>query len=268
MKGVKKVHLVALAVSFLSVVGVDPAQSLADDSTGTSILVIGDSHSAGAFGKNLDKDLRTAFPKADVSFYAASSATPDYYYYGTSSHGGFYEHFGSAKVVESSEKTREQPTPKLPDLLSRSHATVTVVALSTNLLRGSLDNAREQILRTIKTVKDTGSQCIWVGGPDERFVSREMQESLYRVLEAATEEGGCRLIDSRKYTHYPDGVGGGIHYDDIWARSSNGGQIHVGATMAAEWADKVTTEIAGIMNGPSGTPGEPAGAGGTSAPAK
>jgi hypothetical protein len=219
------------------------------DGTGVRLLMIGDSHSAGKFGFTVDHALRKALPKAKVTFYAASSATPDYYYYGTSSHGGFYQHYAGEHESESTKDLPDQPTPKLTELLAQSKATVTVVALSTNLLRGSLDGARAQILKTIKTIKSRGSQCIWVGGPDERFVSRDVQEELYKILKSATDEGGCTLIDSRSYTHYPDVGGKGIHYDEIWEPDCNGKLVHTGPGLAADWGKKVTGRILGAIGG-------------------
>jgi hypothetical protein len=211
------------------------------------ILMIGDSHTVGTFGHTVDASLRAALPHAQLTVYGASSATPDYYFYGTSSHGGFYEHSASGAVFGITAAHPDQPTPKLSDLLKQTQVTVAVIALGTNLLRNPLDGARAQIVRAIQTVKDHGARCIWVGGPDERFVTREVQDDLYKILKSATDETGCTLIDSRKYTHYPDAGGGGIHYDDIWVTDSAGKRVHVGVTMAEEWAKKVTAEILGIL---------------------
>lgn len=242
MKAMRKIHRLGWLLMGTAAIS---SVAFAD---GVRILMIGDSHSAGTFGFTLDHELRSALPKAKVTFYAASSATPDYYYYGTSSHGGFYQHPANAQASESNKENPDQPTPKLTALLAQSKATVTVVALSTNLLRGSLDTARAQILRTIKTIRDSGSQCIWVGGPDERFVAHDVQDELYKILKSATDEGGCALIDSRRYTHYPDVGGGGVHYDEIWEPDCNGQRVHTGPGLARDWGKKVTTEILANVN--------------------
>jgi hypothetical protein len=208
---------------------------------------VGDSHSVGVFGRTLDQALRSRFPRAHVWFYGESSATPDYYAYGLSSHGGFFQHLDGAAPRYSSPAQPEAACPKLGGLLAKTHATVAIVALGTNLLRTPLDGARAQIDRALQAIRAQGSRCIWVGGPDERFVPREKQAELYRILAEATQEAGCALIDSRRFTHYPDRGGDGIHYDGIVLPAANGQPVHVGIDKAREWARQVGDEIARVI---------------------
>ena len=245
----KKTVLAKILVGFLAAIA---PFAHADDEDGAPwgppgvILVIGDSHSAGTFGKTLDQELRTQFAQAKVSTYASSSATPAYYFDSTPSHGGFFAHPDGKPAVSGTVKTPETITPSLPRLLDQTHAQVTVVALGTNLIGVSDEEVRKQITETVQAIQVHHSHCIWVGEPDLRpdtpRFSIENQNHLYFMLKGVTMPLGCPFVDSRAYTSYPPTGGHGIHYDDL-------GEL--GREKGRAWADAVTREITKIVMEPN-----------------
>lgn len=212
----------------------------ADDSP--AILVIGDSHFTGPFGPAFDEDLHKKSPGARISIYASSSATPNYFFEGTLSHGGNYTHVeGQAAVLshvplkQGDPSVKEIPTPLLPTLLDQLKPSTTVVALGANNIRGYPASNKSQIDRTIEAIQAHHSRCIWVGPPDERFASRTQQDAYYDLLRQ-TIAGRCALIDSRKFTEYPPDGGDGIHYNERLGPQQ-------GVTQARSWALGTATKI-------------------------
>jgi hypothetical protein len=201
---------------------------------GETILVAGDSHTAGSFGRRLDAALRAA-PLTRVATYGVCSASPQSYLSETElACGHLFRDFGGAAPAkwlggrvrkgrwpDGAGGTREVElvkTPGLAQLLADHFPTLTVVALGSNGLTG------DSVRATLEAVHKNGSACVWIGPPDMRTPSAATVDAIYailrrqKVIETATREeasaDSCRLIDSRAfgYLRYPAKSGDGTHY--------------------------------------------------------
>lgn len=86
-------------------------------------------------------------------------------------------------------------------------------------------------------VAEKADQCIWIGPPDARKFSAAAINDVYVLLDKLADKHGCTLIDSRKYTQYPDVGGDGLHYSG-----------KVGTSIAKSWADNVFRhDILGVL---------------------
>lgn len=221
-----------------------------------TILVVGDSHTAGSFGQKLDDSLR-AVPGGRVATYGVCSASPQSYFSETSHPcGHLFRDFGKkapakwlgGRVYKETRPdgkggTREVEmvkTPELQQLLADHNPTLTVVALGSNVpISGS------SIRKTLDAIHKNNSACVWIGPPDMRRPSPGRIDAVYatlrenKVAEPVTLEeartDSCLLIDSRafSYLHYPEKGGDGTHY---------GGEL---APLGAKWgADAAAAVLA------------------------
>jgi lysophospholipase L1-like esterase len=220
-----------------------------------TILVVGDSHTAGSFGQRLDGALR-ADAGSRVATYGVCSASPQSYLSETEHSCGYlFRDFGGtapAKWLGGRVRKSDQyggkggrrqvtivKTPELAQLLSDHVPTVAVIALGSNGLTA------DSVRRTLEAVHKSGAACVWIGPPDMRKPSSASVDAIYailrghKVVETATlaeaRADSCRLIDSRAfpYLRYPAEGGDGTHYN---------GQI---APLAVRWgADAAAAVLA------------------------
>lgn len=205
---------------------------LAVPASAENILVVGDSHTVGPFGQNLDDALR-ADAASRVSTFGVCSARPESYLSETA-HGCGWLFRGvdkkapakwlGGRVFKQKQKNAQGEeiqvdyvkTPELAQLLSDHSPDVVVIALGSNM--PTTDAALD---KTLDLVHRTGASCFWVGPPDMRRPSRKAVDGVYRQLEdkgittSADLKTACRLIDSRDfaYLRYPKEGGDGTHYN-------------------------------------------------------
>jgi len=209
-----------------------------------TILVVGDSHTVGAFGQRLDGALR-AEAGTRVATYGVCSASPQSYLSETEHSCGFlFRDFrGAAPAkwlgnrVREANQARFVRTPELAQLVSDYTPTLTVVALGSNGL------TEDSVRRTLEAVHKNGAACVWIGPPDMRKPSSTSIDAIYAILrkQKVTEKAtiaqaradSCRLIDSRAfgYLRYPANSGDGTHY--------GGGLAPLGARWGADAAAAV-----------------------------
>jgi hypothetical protein len=215
----------------LSTLAILPRSAFAEEHR---ILYIGDSHSVGTFGRTLDALLRKA-PGFQVSTYAVCSSSPDWFFTGQATHCGAFFHpwEGSAQSLQHA------PAPLLTPLLEKLHPEFTIVALGANQLRGTIEDAKKQIHRMTSEIHAKESRCIWVGPPDEGFISHAAQDRFYEMLTSSLSTLDCPLIDSRKFTKYPPQGGDRIHYDSLGA---------AGVSIGQNWGKSVGELILNAVN--------------------
>jgi len=204
-------------------------------SAGETILIIGDSHTAGPFGGALDDALRAA-PGTRVATYGVCSARP-HSYFSETPHGcgrrfQDFDKQAPAKWLGSRVYRQQRPdgkggtrevefvkTPAFEQLLGDHSPTTTVVALGSNL-----PISAASVKKTLALIHESGAACVWVGPPNMRKPSQAQMDEVYATLEkngvtttATLEEARknkCRLIDSRAFPalRYPESGGDGTHY--------------------------------------------------------
>lgn len=195
---------------------------------GTKVLEIGDSHSVGTFGKDLDAKLRGT--GAQVSTYASAGATASSFVNGSSNKYGYWE-----KKANGSEKSvgygKSQAAPKLHNLIGQEKPDVIIVNLGANF-RGS--NPKSEVDKIGQIAKKHGIPIVWVGPPKTKADNSNpssIQQFDQKMAEAVAPYG--KYVASSGLT--PKYAGGdGLHYS-----GAEGTQI------AHQWADGVFKAVTG-----------------------
>lgn len=188
------------------------------------ILMIGDSHSVGIFGHKLTDLIKTTAPKIELMAVASCGSEPHWWLTGKSTHCGLRTLYpnGFDNTIHNA------PTPKLADLFNLTKPKMTIVQLGSNLVLLTKQERETYTQAMMNIIQQNGGQCIWISAPASRKFSSADLHDVYEVLKTVTKKTHCKLIDSRKYTKYPNTGGDGLHY---------GGQE--GGLIATHWAEKV-----------------------------
>lgn len=197
----------------------------------TKTLIISDSHGTGAFGSKLTNLFESQ--KEEVSFFAYGGTTAIDWIEGNNLTWGFWEHQPGLQDVRSTN----QAAPIFEKLLKRIKPTQVIIVLGTNLLwRERLPKDADSIQTLINLSRDMGAKCLWVGPPDLKPKYENQQRrvlEIHQQLEQEIPGTHCGLIKSWNFTNYPQGLGDGIHYDQIQGK---------GKDLAEAWASKVFEE--------------------------
>ncbi|PKL76021.1 MAG: hypothetical protein CVV27_12365 [Candidatus Melainabacteria bacterium HGW-Melainabacteria-1] len=195
------------------------------------VLHIGDSHTVGIYGKEMDKLLRATGAK--VESYGSAGSSPRWWLTGQSTRSGFYGKDETGKTDAPADWRAPHPTPKLPNLLNRFKPNVVMISLGANLLGASPASIDKQVRELAEIAKASGAKIIWVGPPDGRESKKptSKQNALYAQLQKTASEYGA-FIDSRPLTDYPAKGGDGVHY---WGSE--------GSKIAKSWAGNVYEQI-------------------------
>lgn len=222
-------------------------------------MYIGDSHSVGTFGQEMNQWIRNR-PDTDFTFFASGGTAPFQWLHGTAPVRCWLKDNETnttaptkgvclGKEIPSTEKT-----PKFETLLKKSYQNkIAIIAHGTNFgTKGSAkqtpeEQFKEQVASTIELIKKAsnhGYQCFWIGPPKMRKYEGAPLEIKYSIIQTAIQKAAekyktkCTLIDSRPLTQYPASTRlDGIHY--TFPGASNAESIKT----SKEWAQKVTLQL-------------------------
>jgi len=225
------------------------ARALQSMTGAPGILYIGDSHTAGTFGREIDAMLRSGYPTRRVETYGECGASALWYLPGnevsghTSDCGTWFHRYNPKDPSKLESLTAPAPTPLLPKLLASRPETV-IVALGANMAnwkKGGLYGVG--LAKDIAdAVGDAGARCIWIGPPDEAgfLTEARAREQNKRLNERLKETLGdsCVYIPSR------------TKYDRSWPDAE---KLHYPPDAAEAWAIQVFTDLRRIL-GPGGYP--------------
>jgi hypothetical protein len=244
---------------FLSVGGLGLASTA---SAGTKVLVVGDSHTVGLFGKGVLSVL-DGQPDLDTAMVARCSSSPQHWLGDASvkplgSNCGHFERGyrdPSGKRDAGRNLKGNPPLPSVASLVSRGKPAFVVIALGTNQLPRSesisLESAKEAVDRLIDQAKSGGARCIWVGPPNEptSVFSKANQDRFNILLRTATRAKGCLFVDSRDVTNAKD------------TAADRANHIHYLTSAGTKWGKAVGAEILGAIrsNGATSSASSPAG---------
>lgn len=212
--------------------------ALAQSAFGEDVLVIGDSHSCGAFGKRL---FENRLERGDnVTLYCTPSSSPQHWMNGTNPAGHECKVRSSARP-ELSACGGDGRTPSLSTLLARHAGARVVVALGTNSLHST--QAGSSYRDFAAAIQASGRACDWIGPPhlnpaDASGSSRERIRALQRNLDGFyvslndVVSSACSLVDSRPST--APGTAGHATSDGV----------HRGNVAGRAWADGVSPSLA------------------------
>ena len=195
------------------------------------VLHIGDSHTVGIYGQEMDKHLRSTGAK--VATYGSAGSSPKWWITGQTTRSGFFSRDGEEKTTRPAKWNDPHPTPKLKALLEQFRPNVVVFSLGANLIAATPTAIERQMREIAEMAKTYGTEIIWIGPPDGRESKKptSKQNELYNTLERVAKDYGD-FIDSRPLTEYPASGGDGVHY---WGAE--------GSRVAKGWAEDVFEQI-------------------------
>lgn len=195
------------------------------------VLHIGDSHTVGIYGQEMDKHLRKT--GAQVATYGSAGSSPKWWMTGQTTRSGFFSRDAEEKTTRPAKWNDPHPTPKLKNLLEEFRPNVVVFSLGANLIGANPSTIESQMREIADLAKSYGTEIIWVGPPDGRESKKptSKQSELYETLSRVARDYGS-FIDSRPLTEYPKTGGDGVHY---WGKE--------GTRIAKAWAEDVFDQI-------------------------
>lgn len=199
------------------------------------VLHIGDSHTVGIYGKEMDNLLRKTGAK--VTTVGSAGSSPSWWLNNKETKSGFYMKDQDGNVDSPANWKAPHVTPKLTDLIEKYHPNVIIFSLGANLVHENAEVIENQVKMVAKIAKKNNTKIIWVGPPNGRSDKKpkEVQDFLYEHIQKVANEYGAEFIDSRPYTSYPDNLkGDGVHFG-----GEEGGKI------ARNWANSVFNQIQG-----------------------
>ncbi len=193
------------------------------------LLIVGDSHTVGTFGRELDQVLRERVGENAVATYGSCGSAPSHWASGSPTQCGYFFRGTEGRAARGTRA----PTPIFTEKLRALRPRGVVIALGANLMGVSLEASARSISLMLAPLREASLPCVWVGPPDGRNKTEPKFSQLYEVIERETH-GVCRLIDSRKLTDYPARGGDGAHYDSL----GESGRI-----VARAWAREVGRQV-------------------------
>jgi lysophospholipase L1-like esterase len=192
-------------------------------------LLVGDSHTEGVFGDELDRLLRKS--GAIVAGYGVGGSTPRWWMTGEKTPWGAVERTENGEVIRS-EKIA---TPLLSVLLKKHRPNRVIVALGTNLIwKDTPESIREQVAQFLKLIPESAT-CIWIGPPLLGPKYREKVKTVSNVLGTSLKNSICSYLDSFDVAKVPETSGSDqIHFE------SAGDE---GVTRARLWAEWVSQKL-------------------------
>jgi len=217
--------LFAVFSLILSLFGGAPAfasHSFVAGASDPRILVIGDSHSVGPFGRALSDALKTVTPKSSI--YASCGSVVSSWFLGSRTRCGYF----FRNEVNEISHGKIGNTPKIPGMLKTLKPDLLVVELSGNYARDfSPAEAIADMQKLVKLIEELPMQCLWISAPDSRK-NPEIRSKIYSwVVEAVGHR--CAVLNAQEHTQYPAEGGDGIHY---WREAD-----------VQEWVDAVMSKI-------------------------
>ena len=191
----------------------------------STVLIIGNSHLVGPFGWYLDENLRKS--GLQVATFASCGSIAKWWSSGQKTTCGFYSNNLKGEVF----KATVHPTPILSELLLQVRPDTVLVELGANYVNTPSDEfAINDLKAMVKTIKDSGARCYWIGSPDSRKYRTE-RPRIYRLITEAVGSD-CPIFNSMNVTSYPETGGDGVHY---WFKE--------GMPIARKWADAVSMDF-------------------------
>jgi len=191
---------------------------------GSRVLVIGDSHTAGIYGTELDRQLRAR--GARVHTVGSSGASATNFINGRGTTVGYAEHGTDGRTT----RTASHATPRLEDLINQDRPDTIVVNLGANFRGANPAQIQSQVSSLGEIARRHGIAVKWVGPPKPRDGNPAQVQRFDQQMAAAVAPYG-EYISSVPYT--PEYAGpDGRHY---------GGAR--GTQLAQQWAQGIASRL-------------------------
>jgi len=169
------------------------------------VMLIGDSHSVGPFGRHLDFLLR----KEGYIVHTAAScgSTLKNWITGKSTNCGFFSKNIKGEVIEYNTGQ----TPLLKNIFDEVKPNILLIEMGANYQYYTFEKQiQEEIRSVLKFYAPMVDRCIWVTHPDSRKYPE--QRLKLALLISETVLPFCEVFHSYEVTKYPSKGGDGIHY--------------------------------------------------------
>jgi hypothetical protein len=174
------------------------------------ILQIGDSQSAGIFGKIWHSWMRDQGHKSFHLVARGGSTTESWMDYSKLA-GKFRRLDGRGKV----SYVEQNKMSSLVDLLVEASPRTLIIQLGGNMVRWDDEFLSTSLANFFTLLDGHSNKCLWIAPPHGHARPEPRFSAFYPILKSLVEWHGCHLIDSRPYTFYPPGKGDGIHFDSL-----------------------------------------------------
>ncbi|MBY0518521.1 MAG: hypothetical protein K2P81_16535 [Bacteriovoracaceae bacterium] len=195
-----------------------------------SVLFIGDSHSVGPFGWEMDRLIRTIPGVTQTASYASCGSIAQWWVTGKSTPCGYWEHQGHQAAIS----LKTGPTPIFSDLLQKHKPSVVVVELSGNYMGYSDSFSVDDMRAMAQKIKAIGAKCLWISTPKTRVNPDRILRLVPLVHEAVGDV--CEVFESHLVTEYPATGGDGTHY---W--------FAAGIPIAKSWAKAASLRLEALF---------------------
>lgn len=209
---------------------VPPPAAATPVTSGTRVLLIGDSHSVGVYGSELDKLFRQT--GASVRSVGSSGASPSWFWNNTVTKSGYVDRRADGSKDQPKDWRTPRATPAFRKLLNEHHPELVVISLGANMLGASRSVIERDCGRLVDEARNAGARVFWVGPPDARSSATNSKRDTFYSIISQCLNGRATVIDSRRFTKYPASGGDGVHY---WGTE--------GMATARKWAAGVLQEI-------------------------
>lgn len=229
----------------LILLSASPTLACQNSSAPDRVIYLGDSHTAGDFGKRLSENLTKINGTENVKRYGVIGAAAQHWNKKDNSSlrklkiGYYCEGEG---LVNGEAPPANFPTPS--QLFQGSAPPMVVIALGTNDVHGGcLIKSKEEQMAAAKELLAQirpNSKCVWVGpteqpttGPiGQRCGQDKFKDYIDNLRDTVSRH--CTFIDSRK-----------IIYQGKPILPNRSDKLHYGGSIANHWADSVAEQIAG-----------------------
>ena len=193
------------------------------------VLMLGDSLSVGPFGQEMQHFLIERFGESRVYLLASCGASPEHW---LASEPEFVAKCGYRVktprqyllgVYEKGRRPEPFPTPKLEQILAKTHPDLVLVQLGTNWFDLIEQSSTPEVIERLEGIVDRFAatllsaepkpQVVWITPPDSaRF--RKVQGTVTELLNRVGRRRRFDCIDSSALVHYIPGQSGGdgVHY--------------------------------------------------------
>ncbi|MBI2662650.1 hypothetical protein HYX11_04290 [Candidatus Woesearchaeota archaeon] len=190
---------------------------LSSSALAEKILFIGDSHSVGTYGTEINKLLSK---DNTVRHYAMCGASPSWWFNNQA------DSCGSLYITETGKTSTLSKTPKLADLISDFQPTIVIITMGGNPAGKTPSNYDKNVASLVKIIIDQNIKCYWIGPPGKNDPTEAAQRDQRYEAIIKGLSNNCILIDSRDKVKLNKDE---IHFSDN--------------TRPTQWAQKVYDEI-------------------------
>lgn len=217
-------------------------QSFSSRMMDARVLMIGDSLSVGGFGEAMQNFLISYDHPGKVTIFAVCGSSPEHWLQSEpvfSSKCGYREYSAKNQQVLDFHDRVAPPrmsAPKIEDLVKTYNPSIVIVQLGTNWMdelssqTSVPDEARYEGILERMAMCLRGRRVIWILPPDSAHFSRNVQNTVERIIRSAAQKFRFTVIESRSKTKYVIGRTGtdGVHYNEKESQ---------------DWADLVIAEL-------------------------